>query len=173
MKIISQTQNKLVLLDTIKLGKIGGVVFILVGFFMLFQQLSMLISIVFIFLGLFALIISTQRKTIVDKVYKTITIEKKNILKTKTYSYPINDIEQVQLRQIKTGADKFINYQIVLLLKNGTSIALDNPASKRYKSLGTYKDLYEEEKIVIGSSLASFLSVEFKIMEPDGFIPKL
>lgn len=190
MKILEESDRKIVLKDSNWGGLIFGAVITLGSLYFAYQSnpfalefdiKTLIFPGIFLFVGLLLLLTSNITTITLDKSANKIDFNKKGILGARNKNYPLNQIIKVDMREQivisrSTNSNQGFNpgtpqlqFQTVLVFKDGTEIPLDHLKSPSTSNIGgvTIMGGVGTEQ-VIGQKIATFLGVPFQKISPMG-----
>jgi hypothetical protein len=175
MKINKKTDTLMVLKDLSLLTFGIGIVFALVGIFMLITSSSVPLWFSIIFLGIGLLVIITAKMTTVtiDKSSSKLSLKKQGLLGTKIEEYGTNQIKELQLRQsiqyyTNRGGSRGqrLVTNLYFVLKENKEVLLTSGSISGVGMWGFFNSqkISNEEKI--GQEISTFLSIPFQVYRP-------
>ena len=187
MKIINQTQDHMLLKDGNVSGLVIGAAMIIAGGYFSYHLYStsgisntVWIALAVLVFGVVAIILSSSITVDIDKNQKQISFLKKRLLGGKTQTYNTQDALRVELRKSyhmqsgTTGQNgtmsmprEVLNYQSVIVLKDGTEIPLENVKSSGGTSIGSAILMGGTGKeLSMANQVANFLNIPFQEVGP-------
>lgn len=190
MKILEESELRIVLKDSNWGGLIFGIVITLGSLFFAYQSnpfakefdiKTLIFPGIFLLVGLLLLFTSKITTITLDKNINKIEFIKKGILGVSSKNYPLNQIIKVDLREqiivtrtnnnnrgFNAGTPR-LQFQTVLVLRDGAEIPLGRLKSPATASIGgavIMSGVGTEQ--VIGQKIATFLGVPFEKNSPMG-----
>lgn len=190
MQILEDTDRRIVLKDSNWSGLIIGVILLAGGFYVLYLQNplasgviawgSLLIPGVLLVIGALLLFTSNTTISAFDKDGNVIEFVRKGILGTRTKTYQLDQAARLEMREqvvvtnnaprtqgitIGTGGmgTPHLQYQLVIVMKDGTEVPLDHLKGSTTSSFGGVAIMGGSgtEK-VMGQKLSAFLGVPYQ-----------
>jgi len=173
MKIIKENQNLMVIRDRNIFAFFIGVIFIVVGFLVIFkpdffvEQPPLWSGFIGIVIGLFIVFLVKTTTITLDKNANKFLIVWKNLIKENFKEYSLDLIKEVELRQIfYVSSEKEkrgdYSYRLIFVLNNGEEVVLNPNKLSAIRIMG--KRIIREK--LIAARIASFLNVPFQERKP-------
>jgi hypothetical protein len=168
MKIIKEDQNLMVLKNNNILGYIIGMMFILVGFFMVFKlyltngELQILAGLFAVF-GVFTVFVIKVTTISLDKSSNKLFFLKRGLLGNNTKNYALDQIKEIELsREYIAGKTNAYSYHLAFIMNSAEIVPLSPESSQIIKVF--FRQIVPEK--TIGARVASFLGVPFQERRP-------
>lgn len=179
MKIVHETPTALVLKQKNYLGIFVGIIFFIVGTYLLISQglkdsKLLLIAIIFIFVSLLVVVLTKFITLTIDKSSGKITLTSKGLVGQKSQDIALDQIQEIAIEESITqvtgnsGSRNQPSYNLVFYLKDGQGIPIhiDSPTSFSVGGFPIGDYLGRNKIIELGNKIASFIGVPFKDSRP-------
>jgi len=187
MKIITQDQNQIVLKDGNIAGLIIGAATVIAGGYFFYHEYSfsgfsntIWIAAAIIAVGLIMIFLNSTITVVLDKAQSQITFSTRRLVGGRAKVYNIRDVARVELREayhMQAGATgpngarsmprEVLNYQSVIILKDGTQLPLEHQKSSGGTSVGGIGIMGGTGKeLSMSNQVAGFLGVPFQEIGP-------
>lgn len=190
MKILEDSDRKIVLKDSNWGGFVVGIILLLASFYFMYRLIPfpmgfdiklLLIPGLLFLIGALLFFTSNSTTSTFDKDGNVITFVKKSILGTRNKTYQLDQVARLEMREqvimnnsrqtqgINMGGTPQVQFQLVMVLKDGTEIPLDHlksPATTSFGGVAIMGGTGTEK--VIGQKLATFLGVPYQEISPMG-----
>ncbi len=168
MRILEQSDSRMVLKDGNFVGLVIGVALTLLGLAVICKLIvpsgdgdNWLLGLISLLFGLAALLLPTFNSIIFDKSSNTLRMRQRNLFWNKSQQYDLTKIKQLELWQKNTGGRGMSN-KLMCVFAEGNPISLEVNKSSSGIMMGgagfTYNYVPE---ISIGDKISAFLNVPF------------